>query len=102
MIKIYEEGKSPGGLNQTSIHLGESNLFIAASVQVVYGLGDPGDVTPDARGQLVVISTSTPILRPARFCWYRMFWSVVTRTSKPSASARASSSPFLRSCQPLS
>lgn len=49
MIEIYPEGKPPGGLNQTSPRLGESNLFIAAGVQVVYGLGDPGDVTPDAR-----------------------------------------------------
>jgi hypothetical protein len=69
MVKIYQEGKPPGGLNHTSIHLGESKLFIAAGVQVVYGLGDPGDVSPLMRGQLVVISTSTPILRPARFCW---------------------------------
>jgi hypothetical protein len=49
MIEIYQEGKLPGGLNQMSPHLGESNLFIAAGVQVVYGMGDPGDVTPDAR-----------------------------------------------------
>src|SRR3712207_7820365 len=43
------EGKPPGGLNQTSNHLGGSNLFIAAGVQVVYGMGNPGDVNPDAR-----------------------------------------------------
>lgn len=49
MIEIYPEGKPPGGLNQTSPHSGESNLFIATGVQVVYGMGDPGDITPDAR-----------------------------------------------------
>ena len=45
MIEIYPEGKPPGKLNQTSLHLGESNLFIAAGVQIVYGMGDPCDVT---------------------------------------------------------
>lgn len=49
MIEIYLEGKPPGWLNQTSPHLGESDLFIATGVQVVYGMGDPGDVTSDAR-----------------------------------------------------
>jgi hypothetical protein len=49
MIKIYQEEKPLEDLNQTSLHLGESNLFIVAGVQVVYGMGNPGDVTPDAR-----------------------------------------------------
>ncbi len=59
MVKIYQEGKPPGGLNQTSIHLGESNL---AGVQVVYGMGSPGDVTL-MRGQLVVISGLDSVVR---------------------------------------
>jgi hypothetical protein len=54
MINIYQEGKPPGGLNQTGLHSGGSNLFIATGVQVVYGLGDPGHVTL-TRGRLVVI-----------------------------------------------
>jgi len=51
------------------------------------------------RGQLVVISTAMARRRPGKFCWYFKFWSVVTKASKPAASALVSRSPFLSSCQ---
>ena len=35
------------------------------------------------RGQLVVLSTRMAMLRPARFCWYRRFVSVVISNSYP-------------------
>jgi len=41
------------------------------------------------RGQLVVRMTTIAMVRPARFCWYARFWSVVTKTSKPACSAAA-------------
>jgi hypothetical protein len=34
------------------------------------------------------------ILRPAKFCWYRMFLSAVTSISKAAASAASSQAPF--------
>ena len=58
-------------------------------------------------GSLCLMSLHRPlprptiaILRPVRFCWYRMFRSVVRSTSKPAASAASSSSPFRRASHP--
>ena len=44
------------------------------------------------------LSPTTAIVRPVRFCWWRMFRSVVRNTSKPALSAASSSSPFARVC----
>src|SRR5712692_7972369 len=45
-------------------------------------------------GHCGVLSTTTAILRPARFCWYWMFLSAVRETSNPARSASASKSPL--------
>src|SRR5712692_2540180 len=45
-------------------------------------------------GHCGVLSTTTAILRPARFCWYWMFLSAVGKTSNPARSASASKSPL--------
>lgn len=54
------------------------------------------------RGQLVVLRTSMAITLDTRFCWYLRFISVVTSTSKPRASATASSAPLFSVDQPCS
>ena len=54
------------------------------------------------RGQLVVCSTNTAMLRPARFCWYFRFLSVVMKASNRACSAAAMSSPFFKPDQPRS
>jgi hypothetical protein len=45
-------------------------------------------------------SIRTAIIRHSRFCSKGMFWSTVTTTSKPAASAAASRSPLLRPARP--
>ncbi len=54
------------------------------------------------RGQLVVLRTTTAMLREARFCWYLRFASVVTSTSRLWLSAAAANSPFFKVDQPHS
>ena len=54
------------------------------------------------RDQSVDSSTTTPTLHLDRFCWWGRLWSVVTRTSYPSCSARSSNSPLPFSDQPFS
>jgi hypothetical protein len=45
-------------------------------------------------------STTTAIRRPTRFCWYRIFLSVVKSTSKPASSAALSNAPLDNLSQP--
>ncbi len=47
-------------------------------------------------------STTTAIFRPFKFCWYRIFLSVVSKISKPAASAFVSKSPLEILSQPRS
>jgi len=49
---------------------------------------------------MALSNTTTAIFRRPRFCWYRMLWSAVTKTSKPAASAASSNSPFLSRSHP--
>jgi len=54
------------------------------------------------RGQLVVLRTTMEMTRSTKFCWYLRFLSVVTKTSKPAASAANISSPFWKRDHPRS
>ena len=47
----------------------------------------------------LVESSTMAMRRPARFYWYRRFWSVVTKTSN-SISAARSKSPFFMPVHP--
>ena len=53
-------------------------------------------------GNAVDNSTTIAILLSVRFCWYCMFWSVVTTTSYPSSSAFLISSPLSSWSHPFS
>ena len=46
-------------------------------------------------GHCALPITMMAILRSAKFCWYRMFLSVVNSRSNPFASAASSNSPFV-------
>jgi len=49
-----------------------------------------------SRALLGAPSTTTPSFRFVRFCWCSRFWSPVTRTEKPAASATSSKAPFFK------
>ena len=101
LTESYSGGKSPRELDQTSLHIGESNLFIAADVQVVYGTGDPVDLIPDARpARRPQHEHADPSTRQVQ-----LVTDVLIRGDEGVETfglGAGEQLPFLRSCQPLS
>jgi hypothetical protein len=51
--------------------------------------------------QLFVANATTAIYLPVRLYWNAIFWSQVTNTAMPAASAASINSPFDRSAHPI-